>query len=299
MGDMAVHPSRPVLIASGISALAMLVTACFDAAPARLALESDTLIINSPRAVVIPVHAVDSDGGLIRRVRLTYASNAAVAHVWQDGRVACSGTGDATVTVAARALEAHVTVRCRPRLWLTLAPDLSGAASGERLWVGAPPRELSVIAYDSGDVPVHLPPGTATARVHHDSVARIIGSRVYALSSGRTSVDLEFDGASGGAMINVVERVVHDSLQLVGGERRSWRVPPGYYEMRLDLPRDAKPGQGLELAAYAANCAHAPRDEGQHYFCILKENSAIIVQNARPRGAHSERSGKLTVFRLP
>jgi hypothetical protein len=92
---------------------------------------------------------------------------------------------------------------------------------------------------------------------------------------------------------------VHDSLRLVGGELHSWRVSPGYYEMLLDVPGGTDRGAGLELGAYAANCAHAPHDEGQHYFCILKETSSILVQNVRHVGAGSERSGVLTVFRLP
>ena len=32
-------------------------------------------------------------------------------------------------------------------------------------------------------------------------------------------------------------------------------------------------------------------DDGQHYFCILKGGSSVIVQNTRAQGAHSELSG--------
>ncbi len=177
---------------------------------------------------------------------------------------------------------------------VTLAPNLFA----EPLWVGQAPQPVSVVAFDSTGRTGTLVGGTATARVRDDSVARIIGSRVYALSRGVTTVDLDFDGARGDAVIKVAERAIHDSLRLVGGQLRTWRLPPGYYEMRLD-PRDQQSGPGLELAAYRANCANAPRHDGQHYFCILKSGSSIIVQNTRAQGARSELRGELTVFRLP
>jgi hypothetical protein len=293
---MPTRPNRVVMIAGGIIALTGLATACSQDIPVRLVVDADTLLSSSSRPMAVSVRAVGRDGGLVRHARLSYSSNSNVVQVRNDGHVACTRSGDAVVTVAVRALTAHVVVLCRWRLWLGLVPDLWHAPF---LWVGGPPLVVSVIAYDSGNRPVHLPHGTATVRVHDDSVARIIGGRVYALSSGRTSVDLAFDGVSGDASIEVVERVIHDSLQLAGHEYRRWRLPPGYYEMRLDSLPEQTHGTGLRLVAYDANCAHAPRETGQHYFCILKVSSSVIVQNTRPVGSGPELRGELTVFRLP
>jgi hypothetical protein len=269
------------------------VAACSDAAPVRLAVEADTLLISMSQPLKIPVHAVAQDGRLAGHSRLTFASNSSVVRAWPDGRVACTRPGDAVVTIAERTVTTHIVVECRRRMWLSL----SGA--NETLWVGGPPRDVAVVAYDSANHAVHLPPGTATARIHDDSIARIIGGRIYALSRGRTSVDVQFDGVSGGAAINVVERAVHDSLRLVGGELRTWRVTRGYYELRLDVsaPRERRPG--LVLAAYHAKCYSVPRDDGRHYFCNLADDSAIIVRNMSPVGPSSALSGELTVLRLP
>jgi hypothetical protein len=180
-------------------------------------------------------------------------------------------------------------------MWITLA----GVDNDTPLWVGGPPRDVMVVAFDSGNIPVHLPRGTATAEIRDDSVARIIGGRVYAVSAGRTGINLAFGGVEGGASVKVVERVVHESLSLPGGALRSWRVQPGYYELRLDLPNANGKQSELVLAAYHANCAPAPRDDGQHYFCILKDDSSIIVRNPRATGGGSDRTGELTVFRMP
>jgi hypothetical protein len=202
----------------------------------------------------------------------------------------------ATAIVAAacsRAAPARVERRSISRL------ALQPSTFDEPLWVGQAPLPVSVVAFDSAGNTMTLLHDTATAGVRDDSVARIIGSRVYALSRGRTTVDLELGGVHGDAEIRVADRAIHDSLRMVGGELRSWRLPPGYYEMRLDLPLGQQRGRGLELATYRANCANAPRHDGQHYFCVLKDGSSIIVQNVRSHGANSERSGELTVFRLP
>jgi hypothetical protein len=284
---MRIRSGRNVLIAS-----ALLAAACSDSAAVRLAVETDTLVVNGRRPVPIPLHAVGRDGRVVSRPRLTYTSNSSAAVVSKDGSVTCARTGDAVVVITRRAISTQVAVQCRPLGWVGLVSNVYE----QTLWVGQPPQPLSVFARDSTGMPVRQLHGTATALVRDDSIARVIGGRLYLLSRGETRIDLDFEGVRGSAGIKVAERAVHDSLSLVGGELRTWRLPPGYYEMRLDPARGA---HGLELAAYRANCANAPRHDGQHYFCILKNGSSIIVRNTGAQGANSELTGELTVFRLP
>jgi hypothetical protein len=295
---MITNRAQSLLFAVGVTAftaVTAVTVGCSDAAPVRLALDTDTLISSTGRTMVVPVNAIARDGAVMKHIRLTYATTSTVVQVWNDGRVECSRPGDAVVTIAVGALTTHVVVLCRPRLWLGLVPALWN----DPLWVGEPPRDVSVVAYDSANSPVRLPRGTATARVRDDSVARIVGGRVFALSPGRTSVDLAFDGLLGDASIEVVERVVHDTLHLAGRQYQLWHLPPGYYELRLNTPVTRPNRPGLVLAAYGATCAHAPRDDGQHYFCTMKANASVIVQNSRPVGTGADLRGELTVFRLP
>lgn len=175
---------------------------------------------------------------------------------------------------------------------------LNASVYEEPLWVGEAPQPVSVLAFDSAGHAMRVFHATATARIRDDSIARIIGSKLYALSRGETRMDIELAGAHGVATIKVAERAVHDSVTLVGGQLRTWRFTPGYYEMRL-VGSAGRDSADLELAPYNANCADAPRHDGQHYFCILNSASALVVRNLRRSGAHSERSGRLTVFRLP
>lgn len=269
----------------------LITSACSEAAHTRIAVTGDTLIINGPRAVSIPAHVVRSDGRSASNARLTYSSRSDVIRLSNDGHVACAHAGDAVVVISQRTSEARVVVLCRP----ILSFGFSGGIAP--LWVGGPPVAITMRAFDSAGKPVS--PLRGTAQIPDDSIARIVGGRVYGLRRGHTRVDMDFAGVKMSQPIKVVERVVHDSVRLVGGELRSWRVSPGYYEVQLVASRHYPGSDRLELGAFHANCARAPLSGGQHYFCVLRNGASIVVRNSLPVGMSSELDGELIVFRQP
>lgn len=278
-------------VMSATAIVLVITSACSDAAHTRIAVTSDTLIINGPQPVAISAHAVRDDGKAGSRARLAFSSNSDVVRLSSDGRVACEHAGDAVVAISSRASKARVVVLCRPIL------SFSPSGGIGALWVGGPPVSISMRAFDSAGKPVSQLRGTA--QIPDETVARLVDGRVYPLQRGRTRVDMDFAGVEASVPVMVVDRVVHDSVQLVGGEMRSWRVSPGYYEVQLVSPRDNGGIAGLDLHAYHAHCARAPFGGGQHYFCILGERASIIVENSLPVGANSERDGELIVLRQP
>ncbi|MGH7654010.1 MAG: hypothetical protein ACREN6_05040 [Gemmatimonadaceae bacterium] len=271
--------------------------ACAGDVPTRLTAASDTLTVDGRRLVSLPFVATGSTGQPIAHPRLTFSTTSRIVHISRKNQVWCVTAGNATIIASYRDLNARVVVQCRPiRVFARIGYD-------EPLWVGAAPRPVlvQVQAVDSVGRPVENLRGTVSAAVRDDSVARIIGGRVYALSRGETRIDLEFAGVQnrGGGSIKVVERTVHETTRLVGGQWKSWRLAPGYYELRLDSLNDPHKPAGLELATYNANCARAPHDDGQHYFCILTARSSIIVRNPHSAGATREMFGELTAYRQP
>jgi hypothetical protein len=270
--------------------------ACARDVPTHLSVTSDTITVDGRRLVTLPFIATGRTGQPIANVPLTFSISSRILHLARDNQVWCPAAGDVTVTASYGDLKAKVVVLCRPiRVFARSGYD-------EPLWVGAPPRPflVDVQRVDKTGRSVENLAGTVSASVHNDSIARIIGGRVYPLSRGETQVALEFDGVrSGNGSIKVVERTVHEATSLVGGELKSWRVAPGYYELRLDSLGDPRKPPGLELTTYDANCAHAPRDNGQHYFCVLSARSSIIVRNPHPAGATRELFGELTAYRQP
>src|SRR5262249_42946417 len=81
--------------------------------------------------------------------------------------------------------------------------------------------------------------------------------------------------------VSVARPVLDSALAMVGGEIRTWRFSPGYYEVSLDVPASqAKP---LVLAVTHANCARG-RKGPQNYFCITSDSSLFIVANPNAVG---------------
>jgi hypothetical protein len=266
-------------------------SACSDPAQTRIAVTSDTLVINGPRPVTIPALVVRGDGRTVSNARLTYSSTSEIVRLSPDGHVACAHAGDAVVVVSRRTAKTPVVVLCRP----IRSFGLSGGVAP--LWVGGPPVAITMSAFDSAGKPVS--PLRGTVQIRDDSIARIINGRVYALARGHTRVDMDFAGVATSVPIKVVERAVHDSVHLVGGELESWRVSPGYYEVQLATSSHNGDSTGLELGAFNASCARAPVNRGQHYFCILRKGASFIVRNSKPVGPRSTLDGELIVLRQP
>jgi hypothetical protein len=85
--------------------------------PARITVgNGDTVVINSPRAVTLPVRIVDRKGDVIRRkeqVRFEVTAGSALRALGGDS-IACSGAGDAHLRMSSGPISSSVVVLCRP-----------------------------------------------------------------------------------------------------------------------------------------------------------------------------------------
>ena len=269
----------------------LFMSACSDGPQIRIAVTSDTVVINGPRPVAIRAQLAHGDGRIVPYGRLTYSSSSEMVRLSNSNQVACVHAGDAVVVISHRALRARVVVLCRP----IVSFGISRAVVP--LWVGGPPAPIAMTAFDSAGKPVT--PLRGTMRIRDDSIARIINGRVYPIARGRTRIDMDFAGVTTSLPVEVVQRAVQDSVHLVGGKFASWRVSPGYCEVQLTFSSDNADSGGLELSVFHATCARALVNRGQHYFCVLREGSSLIVRNSKPIGSHSQLDGELIAFRKP
>jgi hypothetical protein len=274
------------------SALCLTIVACRGPAPDRLVVDADTLVVNGPRAIAAPIRGVTIDGRIASRSRMQWSGTSRVARVSRAGDVTCQHKGDALVTASRGAVSAHVVVLCRPIAAF-------GFASGfpMRVYVGGPPQGFLIQAFDSDKAPVRLT--HASALIDDSTIAHVDGGLLRGVSLGTTRVKLDFDGIEWSRMIEVDEKVAYDTLRLVGGQMKTYRVAPdGWYEIQLYRADSADHGPGLEVGSYDANCARAITG-GFHYYCIARAGTSIVVQNSLPRGRRSDRVGILTIFRKP
>ena len=280
------------------SILFLALAACADARPVRLvAGRSDTLIVNSRGSVSLAVRLVDVNGVERRGRGVTYKLiTDGEVELANDGHVKCNRRGDAEVVATYRELATRVTVLCRPIEGFRLPHVL-------RLALGGPPAPLDVGAFDVDRKPVDMIAGTASVR--DSQVASIVDGHIHALARGATAVDVEAGGCAVSIPVEVIgssrtsegllphEQFV-ESLSMAAGELRSWRLPPGRYEISL-FDDDRAPAY-LRLASHEMNCAALPRTE-QQYSCIAMDRASVIVHHTRPAGRGRQSTATLLVQR--
>ncbi len=287
------------MLRAGWFILLLAVAACGDARPVRLvAGRSDTVIVNSLASVPLAIRVVNADG-LERRVRgVRYELIAGgELELTDDGHVMCDGRGDAEVAASYGGLEMRVTVLCRPIGGFSVQRVV-------RLAIGGPPARLDIDAFGVDMKPVDMIAGTASVR--DSQVATLVDGFVHARGRGATMVDVQTGDCTISIPVEVDEwkptpdgllphELYADSLNMAAGELRSWRLPPGRYEIKL-LADGGAPAH-LRLASYQMNCAPLPRTEEQ-YSCIAKDRASVIVHHTEPAGRGRQSRATLQVHRL-
>jgi hypothetical protein len=279
---------------------ALVVLASCSERPVRIvAGVADTSIVNSRQPVQLPVRILGATGRELasRGLRYEWLSGDPI-QLSEDGRVTCDRSGDAVVRVSRDELSKQFVVHCRPIQAFRSSRSI-------RLLAGGASEELIIGAVGVDLKPVSLLAGKASVR--DTTIAMLTDGRVHPKRPGSTFVDVAVGDCLTSIRVDVVERVdstlklgpsrefVIVPLQLVGGELRSWRVPSGRYDVRLDA--DSSQRARLVLAALGMNCARFP-DGDQHYSCIARAGARVVVRNPRSPGQSLELSGALTIQSL-
>lgn len=282
--------TRRRIVGAAIAILVMASVTTVVRVPARLVVPSDTLIVNGEQPVLVGARLLNRNGQGIWRPGLRYVTSpATTALAASNGSVQCMAMGDAMLTISRGAVEKQVLVRCRPIAWFSF--------QGVSLELGGPPKELTVnpIGYDRRRVVLLR----GQASIRDSGVAHLRGNLVYPVKVGYTLIDVDFSGGMSTRLgVSVTRPAVDTSLKMVGGELRSWRLPPGYYKLHLDVADTSRGHASLLLAATASNCARG-RDGPQDYWCITRDSSTIVVRNPNAPGRGRELSGHLTVVQHP
>lgn len=283
---------RAWMLVSGLLIAAAVVVDLRTPAAIRLGIGSDTLVINGTHPVLLGVRAANRFNWPIWRPQLKYSGlPSTLAHA-ERGAVTCTGgNGDALLTIAHRHVEHQVFVRCRP-----IAGFSFFGQEIDPLEVAGPPRELAFAPFGRDHKAIALLRGTAA--IHDSSIAILKDGMIYPRRIGSTYIEATFSGGARTTIpVSVQRTAVDTTLRLSGGELRLWRLPAGYYELRLDVSDTLQTGPVIAVGATASNCAPG-RNGRQDYYCLTTDTSVILVKNLGKRGGRSE-SGHFSVVRLP
>lgn len=273
---------------------------CTRSGPARIVAGlDDTVIINSTRATLIPVDAVDRSGRTTPVTSATFKRMSGdTIHISADGKVRCTRAGDATVRATLGTASTTFVLYCRPMRHLKYANDNYG------LFVGGSPRPIDVVGVGLDGRPVTLL--AARISVLDSSIVGVEHGHLTPKRRGMTTILVEAGDDHIRYVVQVLERsTVSDRLEpqqafidrvtLGSGGVRSWPVGRGRYEVSF-FPDDTARGRAL-LTANGANCARYP-DGGSHLSCVVRDAATIYVALPQASGARAPVTGQVVIRRM-
>lgn len=240
--------------------------ACSDRTAVRLEPVADPFVYNGSASLALPVRALSAEGASVA-VALHGTSEAPqVASVEKDS-LRCLHAGDARIAVTAGTLRTSVVLQCRP------IQGFGPPIRGMDLVVGGPPVPLAPQALDSSGQPVLDLRFSAISA--DTSVVTVQAGAVVPRGFGHANVRLDFGGIRTEEPVEVVAPVVRDSVQLVAGEHRSWKLGPGRYLARVE-DGYGRAAPGVVWRSNNANCARDSWSSSKLH-CVLSDTGAVVL----------------------
>ena len=274
--------------------------ACSHSRPMRLVAGiDDTVIVNSTKAVTIPLEAFDASG------RPTPAGMATFEHLSGDpirvasnGTVHCDRAGDARFRASLGTVSTTFMLYCRPMRHLAFRPTNYG------LLIGGPPQPLEVVGVGLDGRPVTLL--AARIGVDDSTIVSVDHGVIGARRRGMTTVRVQAGDARMNYVVQVLERAASpeglqvrqafiEAVTLPSGSSRTWPVTAGRYEVMFTSEDPV--GRSVLLAANGANCARYP-DGGPHLSCVVRDRGTIFVAVPASSPPRAPLGGRLVIRRL-
>jgi hypothetical protein len=248
----------------------------------------DTLLINGPAPIALPVDAFDRDGQPIARFALDITASSDSAVLVSDGTARCRRAGEATLEFSAGETRASMLVRCRPIASFNMAHY-------DELRVGGPPIPMPLLPVDS--LGQRVTEWRAGSRVLDTTVARVRAGRIYPQAFGQTWIEVDFGGLTHIVGAIVIELVAEDTVSLARGEYRTWPLPAGRFQITLTSPDSSAWSVPPTLAADGANCA-LYRSPELTMHCVV-ERAATVMVRVPERSREAETNVAVRIVRRP
>jgi len=264
---------------------------CADTAPASISFTVPPSVIATGRTIRLDASLANKKGEPIAGKPVTYAAEPAdVLEIVAGGGFRCLKSGDATVTLSGAGLSQPVVVKCRLPTEIVVPPEL-------RLVLGSAPASLHERVMGEGgremkDVPVQLSSSDA-------SVVTVEGDRMKPVAVGRTRVRAAVEEIAGVTSVEVVERIVSEPLRLSDGASRSFKLPPGEYEVTVEVKADFHASQGVTLSWEGAGCEAQPERQSHKVRCRVNEPATVTVANPKQLGLGAGMTGTVAIHRVP
>jgi hypothetical protein len=292
------HPAQLTAVVGGAALAASLCIAVRVNAKGPPALltpqHNGAFIVNSVRPVKLWMRVADAAGHQLPSVSVRYKWTSGVpVSVSPAGVVTCSQPGDATVRATLDALEASISLLCRP------VRDVRATALMD-LVVGGDAQDLRFEATDASGRTVDQLAGEII--VGDSTIATLEGQRIRARAPGSTWVILRLGDHESFTSVHTYQRVAQLERILPGQrlaidvrleprETRQWTLPAGHYFLAIH-PLQTKRTRP-RLAVVGATC----KSELDHFACWVRDPATVIAYFPRNANQDQPTSGQLTIWR--
>ena len=263
---------------------------CADKKPAKINIDASQPITNTSY-FTLPAAAVNAKGEAIAGVTLAWTGGPAdVLEVSDAGNLRCAKTGDATLTVSAGAVNQRVDVKCRIPVEIGMPPDV-------QVVLGAAPVALHARALGEGSTPLEEVAVQVTSS--DPSIVTVDGDMVKGVAVGKTHLKSTAGGVTTVTPVEVVEKIVSESLTLRDGASKSFALQPAYYLVTIELKADERLKQGVTVNWSGTACENQPEKSSHRFNCRVLEPATMTVTNPELLGVGATVTWSVNVYRVP
>lgn len=262
---------------------------CADERPDRIEFKAPSEAIYGREVVPLRAKVVNKGGDPLSAHTVAISVVPTEVAIADGTGVRCQQTGDATISLAGGGLSTNATLRCR------IVSEIS-APSSLRLVLGTDPERLRAVALDDRGRKVE--DVTITVKVVDEGVARFERSTVVAHAVGRTVVNLTAGDASSEVPVEVVEKVLSDSLVVSDGSSQTRTFDRGNYLVEINVSSEGS-GYGVSAKWVGEHCAGHSEAQHLEMECRVNNTESLVVDNPSSFGMGPAASGNITIYRVP
>ena len=263
-----------------------------DKSPARVDLEFPGYVL-SANEVPLKARVATKGGDPLPDVRPTFAVTPSdLAVVTASGAVRCLKSGDGTLSATAGAATSTEAIKCRLVESLKVPKAL-------RVVLGNEPVQITGSAHDaSGAV---LQDVLFNFESSNPGVFTLQGMKIAPASVGTANLIYKVGEKTASVPVTVVRKIKADPLLLNDGNRVSWSLNQGKYEIETKVRASNGSGHGVTVTwvGGSSDCKNEAESQEILSRCSIENTGSVVIENPSTFGMGPAADGVVAIYEVP
>ncbi len=269
---------------------ATFVAACADKSPARIEFVRPADVSYGRAAQDLRAHVVTKAGTVLSEHAVAVSAVPTNVATAVGGAVVCTGTGDASVSLAGGGLSTNFVMSCRLVDKIVAPPSL-------RLIAGTDSVSIDFAALDSNGTP--MDDVRVAATLTDESVAAVREGKLVGLHAGIATLALSAGDARAAVEVTVIERLFTDNLVLDDGASQTRTFERGNYRIEVNVVASNGSDHGVEAEWVGEACQGSPENQSFAVDCRVNNAASLILRNPTSWGFGPSATGNIIGYRVP